>query len=67
MRFADRFARRSGCAGDARSEFLSRLPLILHALPHGLTIVFFMNNLLSPHQAVGVTLQPLALRGETAE
>lgn len=39
----------------------SRLPLILHALPRGLTIVFFMNNLFSPHQAVCVTLQPPAL------
>lgn len=45
----------------------SRLPLILHALPRGLTIVFFMNNLFSPHQAVCVTLQPPALQWGTAE
>lgn len=67
MRFTDQFARQSGLSGDARSEFLSRLPPILHVLPHGLTVVFFMNNLFSPHQAVCVTLQPLALRREAAE
>lgn len=67
MRFADQFARQSGLAGNARSEFLSCLPLVLHALPHGLTIVFFMNNLFSPHQAVCVTPQPPALQRETAE
>lgn len=67
MRFADQFARQSGLAGNARAEFLSRLPLILHTLPHSLTMVLFMNNLFSLHQAVGVTLQPLALQRGTAE
>lgn len=67
MRFADQFARQSGLTGNARSEFLSCLPLVLHALPRSLTIVFFMNNLFSPHQVVCVTLQPPALQRETAE
>lgn len=61
-RFADQFARRSGLAGSAGSESLSRLPFILPALPRGLTTVFFMNNFFSPHQAARVALQPAALR-----
>lgn len=66
-RFADQFARQSGLSGNARAEFLSRLPVILHMLLHSLTIVLFMNNLFSLHQAAGVTLQPLALQREIAE
>lgn len=67
MSFADQFARQSARAGDARSELPSRLPLTLHALLHGLTTVFFMSNLSSPHQAAHVTLQLPAVQREAAE